>query len=259
VILPSRKSSPHVLAELGGLAAVVERVVDELKGNAEIHPDERQADCSSLERAPSAGPDLAGSGEQFGGLAADHREVFVLGGGGVLGGGERITSPSAMTAAAEERISSERSDPTSTIILKAWRVGNRRPGRSPRYPEHAGGELAAAHLALVDDVVVQQRRGVHEFDRGGELDVAVAGIAREPRHRQREHGPQPLTARGDQVVGDFGIIVTSDPVRDRIVALTRPKSGADQLDEPPDRGRGRTFKRDDDGQPNAPERRDEST
>jgi hypothetical protein len=31
-----------------------------------------------------------------------------------------ITSPSAITAAAEDRISSARSEPTSTIILNAW-------------------------------------------------------------------------------------------------------------------------------------------
>ena len=42
-------------------------------------------------------------------------------------------------------------------------------------PDHAGGELAAAHVAFVDHVVVQQRGGVHELDRGRELDVAVAG------------------------------------------------------------------------------------
>ena len=32
-------------------------------------------------------------------------------------------------------------------------------------PEHAGGELAAAHVALVDDIVMQKRRRVHELDR----------------------------------------------------------------------------------------------
>src|SRR5215813_13299269 len=77
-----------VLAELGGLAAVVERVVDQLEGDAEVHP-ERTAGRLLVFWAPAKrGPDLARGREQFGGLGADHREIFVLGRGGVLGGGE---------------------------------------------------------------------------------------------------------------------------------------------------------------------------
>ena len=70
-------------------------------------------------------------------------------------------------------------------------------------PDHARRLLAAAHAALVDDVVVQQRRGVHELDAGGELDVAVAGIAEHLRGSERQHRPQPLAAGRDQMVGDF--------------------------------------------------------
>ena len=33
-------------------------------------------------------PDLARGGEQLGSLAADHGEIFVLGGRGILGGGQ---------------------------------------------------------------------------------------------------------------------------------------------------------------------------
>ena len=70
-------------------------------------------------------------------------------------------------------------------------------------PQHARRQLAAPHVALVDDVVVQQRRGVHELDRRRELDMAVAAIAAEARGRQRQHRPQPLAARRDEVVGDL--------------------------------------------------------
>ena len=44
----------------------------------------------------------------------------------------------------------------------------------------------------------------HEFDGSRELDMTVAGIAREARHRQCQHRAQPFSARGDQMVGDLG-------------------------------------------------------
>jgi hypothetical protein len=55
--------------------------------------------------------------------------------------------------------------------------------------------LAAPHVALVHHVVMQQCGGVHELDGGGELDVALAGIGRQVRHRQRQHRAQALATR----------------------------------------------------------------
>ena len=43
-------------------------------------------------------------------------------------------------------------------------------------PQHPRRRRAAPHVALVDHVVVQERRRVHEFDRRGELDVARSGV-----------------------------------------------------------------------------------
>jgi hypothetical protein len=113
-----------------------------------------------------------------------------------------MTSPSAMVAAAEDRMSSARSEPTSTIIRNAQEVADENAGFVA--PHHAGRELAAAQLAFVDHVVVQQCRGVHEFHRSRELDVTFTGITGEIGHRQRQHRAQPLAAGRDQVVGDIG-------------------------------------------------------
>ena len=44
-------------------------------------------------------------------------------------------------------------------------------------PDEVRGALAAAHARAVDDIVVEQGRGVDELDGGGELVVARAGIA----------------------------------------------------------------------------------
>jgi hypothetical protein len=50
---------------------------------------------------------------------------------------------------------------------------------------------------------MQQGRRVHEFDRRGELDMAIAGIAAKARGGEGEHRPQAFAARRDEVVGDF--------------------------------------------------------
>jgi hypothetical protein len=85
-----------------------------------------------------------------------------------------ITSPSAITAAAVDRMSStQRADLDHHLEGLAEQEVADQHARLVA-PEHARGELAAAHVALVDHVVVQQRRGVHELDRGRELDMAGA-------------------------------------------------------------------------------------
>ena len=165
-------------------------------------PNERQAACSAFLPRRERRPDFAGGGEQFGGLGADHRDIFVLGGRRVLrgrelhdfalgdhGGGRRQNLQRLQAADLDHHL--ERLAEQEIADQHARLVA----------PQHARGEPAAPQLALVDHVVMQQRRGVHEFDGGGELDMAVAGVAGEPRQRQREHRPQPLAAGIDEVVG----------------------------------------------------------
>src|SRR6202161_1101334 len=60
-----------ILAELGRRAAIVERVIDELKGNAEIGAVTLAGGDLRLRAAGENGPDLAGRGEQRRGLGAD--------------------------------------------------------------------------------------------------------------------------------------------------------------------------------------------
>src|SRR6185437_7886745 len=70
-------------------------------------------------------------------------------------------------------------------------------------PDGIGGGEAAAEVAGIDYVVVQQGRRVDELDGGGEGDRAVAAIAAEPRRRPGEHRPQSLAAGGDDVAGEL--------------------------------------------------------
>ena len=71
-------------------------------------------------------------------------------------------------------------------------------------PDHARRLPAATQVALVDDVVMQQRRCMHELDRRRELDVALAGIAEHLGGGERHHRAQALAARRDQMIGDLG-------------------------------------------------------
>jgi hypothetical protein len=121
-----------------------------------------------------------------------------------------ITSPSAITVAAADRMSRARRLPTldhHAEGLTEQEVADEHARLVA--PLDAGGDPAAAHVALVHHVVVKEGRGVHEFDRGGELHRAVGlavlgAVAAQVGAGQRQDRPQPLAARGDQVVGDLG-------------------------------------------------------
>lgn len=63
-----------------------------------------------------------------------------------------------------------------------------------------GGGFAAAHVRFVDDVVMQQRGGMNEFDQGGDGDVLVAFIAQRARRQDGDHRPDALTATADNVI-----------------------------------------------------------
>ena len=136
-----------------------------------------------------------------------------------------MTSPSAITAAALDSTSRQGSEPTSTIILNAWPSRKSPTSTLASLPQRPARPLAAPHVAFVDDVVVQQRRGMHEFDGGGELDVAGAAIAAGPRS-PRQDRPQPLAARGYQMVGDLGDHRYVGAGARQIVWLTRAMSAA---------------------------------
>src|SRR6266496_1904344 len=83
-------------------------------------PNERQAACSGRGREASTGPTsqaAANSSAVLARITARYSSSVVA---VFLAAASCITSPSAITAAAQDRISSARSEPTSTIILKAW-------------------------------------------------------------------------------------------------------------------------------------------
>ena len=144
-----------------------------------------------------------------------------------------ITSPSAITAAAVDRMSSasQRADLDHHLEGLAEQEIADQHARLVA-PHHARRELAAPHVALVDHVVVEQRRRVHELDAGGELDMAVAVVAATAR-RSRASASAAAACRRRRSGGwrPPGSSSTSEPVRDRIIALTRSMSGRHERDE----------------------------
>ena len=105
-------------------------------------------------------------------------------------------------------------------------------------PDDACRLLAAPQIALIDDIVMKQRRGVHELDRGCELDMLLAAIAAHPRRRERQHRADAFAARIDQVAGNFRDEFHMDWARARIASLTLPMSACGQTRQRLEAGRG---------------------
>ena len=192
-------------------------------------------------------PNLAGGREQFGGLGADHGDIFVLGGRCVLG--DRKLHHLALGDHRRRRGKNLQRLQAADLDHHLERLAEQEIADQDAgfvAPQHAGGEPAAAKLALVDHVVVQKRRRMHELDRGRELDMAVAAIAGEPRQRQRQHRPQPFAAGVDQVIGDLGNHrhLGAGALQDHAIDAFHVR--AHEIDQRVDRGPFRTFKRDDD-------------
>ena len=70
-------------------------------------------------------------------------------------------------------------------------------------PPRMDREPAAAQVRVVDDVVVDERRGVDELDDRRVQNRAVALVAAEARGHQQDRGPDPLSAARLNVVADL--------------------------------------------------------
>ena len=77
-----------VLAELGRAAAIVERIIDQLKSEAEIAAVGAERRARGAVASADRRADFSRRGKERRGLGADHRQILVLGGRGILGGGE---------------------------------------------------------------------------------------------------------------------------------------------------------------------------
>ena len=109
-----------------------------------------------------------------------------------------------------------------------------------RVAEHrVGRRVAAAQRGLVDDVVVEQRRGMDHLDDGGDFVMLRAAVTASRRCEEHQGRPQPLAAAGDDVFGDLadqddvgGEALAQNPIHGvQVIAQNR-------LEQRDDHGRG---------------------
>jgi hypothetical protein len=107
--------------------------------------------------------------------------------------------------------------------LEAARVQEVPDQHAGRIAEHRiGGAAAAPQLGRIDHVVVQQGRGVDEFDHRRQLPGVVPAMIERARGQQQQHRPQALAARADDVLGD---LVDQGHVRGQAAADQRVDPG----------------------------------
>ena len=195
------------LAELGLAAGIVERIVDQLEGDAEIHAETFERHPLGAVAAGDHGADFGGGGEQPGGLGLDHLEIGRLGRAGIALAGElqHLALGDGRGGARHHGQDVERADIDHQLeSAREQEVTDQHRGLVA--PHRIGRRPAAPERADIDHVVMQQRGGMDELDAGRELDMAVGGggVAAEPRRRHREQRPHALAAGADQMVGEFG-------------------------------------------------------
>ena len=110
-------------------------------------PTERQAVCSAFGRLAITGPTsqaAANNSAVLPRITARYSSSVVA---VFFAAASCITSPSAMVAAADDRMSSARSEPTSTIMRNAW------PSRTLGFRPHAGDVMVIDDLRVVHAVL----------------------------------------------------------------------------------------------------------
>jgi hypothetical protein len=146
-------------------AAIIERVVDQLKRDAEIHAVAAAGGPIGLGAAGKHRPDLAGGGEERGGLGADYVEIIIFGRLRIFGSRQlhHLTLGDHRSGRRKDVETRQRAHLHHHLeSLAEQKIANEHARLIA--PQHPGCELAAPHVTVVDDVVVQQRGRVHEFD-----------------------------------------------------------------------------------------------
>jgi hypothetical protein len=71
-------------------------------------------------------------------------------------------------------------------------------------PSRVGGGTPAARVGAINDIVVNQRRGVNQLDDRAQTYGALSAIARVARGEKKEGRAQALSATTQKIAGDFG-------------------------------------------------------
>ncbi len=189
-----------VLAHLGRVGRIVERVVDQLERDAEVATVIVERLLLRVAAFGDHRRNAAGGGEQRGGFRADDVEIALFAGGDLALRGQlgNLALRDDRAGGAEDLQHFQAAILCHQLERAAEQEIADQHGRRIA-EDDVRRRLAPAHLTAIDHIVVQQRGGMDELDRGGELVVARAVIADQLRPGERQHRAQPLASARDQV------------------------------------------------------------
>jgi len=167
-----------VLAQRVGIGGVIQQVIGDLEGEAQLQPVARQRRAQRRGGIGQHAAETARGGEQYRGLAFDHAVV-----GGFVG--IRIAHAEQLQhLALGDGVGGIGEDAHHAHVIqfdhqleraRIEKIADQHAGRVA--PQRVGGLASAAQAGFVDHVVVQQGRGVNELDDRGQLVVLIARIA----------------------------------------------------------------------------------
>jgi len=192
------------LAQFLARAAVVERVVDELKGQAELPAVLAQG-------APLVGfgpaqdrARLGRGGQQTRCLALDHAQVGVL-------VDVRRKAAAELEKLALGHLADGRGEASQDVAVAVLYQVPTHPGVQEVADQHRRRVAPtgirryspSAQFRFIHNVIVQQARGVQEFDNGSEHHMAAAPIVASASAQQHQQRPQPFAAAVHDVAADL--------------------------------------------------------
>ena len=190
VTLPSRRSPPIGLPSASASPVKSSRSSTSWNAMPRLKPYSRSA-CSLLRRdLAEHAADLRAAAEQVRRLAADDVEVLVFGDVGVAVLGELVQ----LAFDHPQRDVAEQPDDVERVVRQRHRhrldveVVAEQHGDVVA-PPRVHRQAAAPQIRVVDDVVVDERRGVDELDDRRVEHRAIAGVAGQARRHQQHRRP----------------------------------------------------------------------
>ncbi len=192
------------LSHCPGVAGEVEQIVHELEGDAEVEAVLAQRLLALGRDLPEHAADLRAAAEEVRRLPADDVEVLFLGDAGVAVLRQLIQ----LAFDHPQRDVAEQADDVELVVRERHRhrldvqiVAEQ--DRDVVAPARVHGQTAAAQVRVVDDVVVDERRRVDEFDHRRVENRAIAVVAAQARRHQQHGRTDALAAARPDVLPDL--------------------------------------------------------
>ena len=193
----------EVLARLLDVAGVIENIVDELERRAEVHAVFGERDLRLSRGAAEDRAHLGRRLEELRRLVADHAQVAFLVGVGVVHVEELQHFSFGDDVGRIREHLHHAEAPRLDDHLEGARVEKIADEHGSRIAEfRVRGLPSAPEARFVDDVVVQERRGVDELDHRRELVPRASLAAESARREEHQRGPEPLAAAAHDVARD---------------------------------------------------------